>query len=457
MCKLAITGEAMYNNRAEFVENWCKVMKSKRLFLIILAIIVFASVFATACNDSNGNGDDNDQLPKLKVLLPEHPYGDLLVANIHEFEEEFGITVIVEQMVEGDMTALHADAIADDSFVADVFMTRPMTETLNFLNNDWMLPLTGYDFSDYPDNTMEIGVRNNIAYFVPLIVEWQVLYYRKDLLDAAGLDVPATMEDLETAAGLLNKDGISGFASRGAGSPAVSQLSGFIYSFGGRYIENGIAVFDSPEAVDAITFYGRLLGMYGPPGVGTMSWGEIMALFQEGKVAMWTDASVFYGQLIDPELSQVSAENVGVAPLPKGPAASQPYLMTAWGMSISSKTENPDLSMTFLKWATSSEMAEKAMRENIPMARYSVWDDPSITNNINPEIVETKIHATENGYPYAMPVMTSIVSARELIGDVISESVNTSGTSPRLQSLATQRVSDVNDLLKEDGEYGTAR
>jgi len=67
------------------------------------------------------------------------------------------------------------------------------------------------------------------------------------------------------------------------------------------------------------------------------------------------------------------------------------------------------------------------------------------------------IHATQNGYPYAMPFMSSIVRARELIGDVISESVNTSGTSPRLQSLAAQRAAEVNDLLREDGEYGTAR
>jgi len=376
---------------------------------------------------------------------------------IPEFEEKTGINVIVEQENEGEITSMQVDAIAEDAFITDVFMTRPMTETLNFLNNNWMLPLDGYDLSDYPHNTLEIGFRDNKAYFIPLVVEWQVLYYRKDLLTAAGIDVPSTFEELETAAAILNKDGVSGFASRGAGSPAVSQLSGFIYNFGGRYIENGAAAFDSPEAVEAITFYGKLLGMYGPGGVDMMSWSEIMALFHEGKVAMWTDASVFYGQLIDPEVSQISAENVGVASLPRGPVADQPYIMTSWGMSISSNTKDPDSAMEFLKWATSGEMAKRALEQNIPMARASVWNDPSVTNHINPEIVETMIHATQNGYPYAMPFMTSIVRARELIGDVISESVNTSGTSPRLQSLATQRVSDVNDLLREDGEYGTAR
>jgi len=91
------------------------------------------------------------------------------------------------------------------------------------------------------------------------------------------------------------------------------------------------------------------------------------------------------------------------------------------------------------------------------MARISVWNDPSITNHINPEIVDTMIHASQFGYPYPMPFMTSIIRARELIGEVISESINTRGTSPRLQEMATRKAAEVNELLKADGEYGTAR
>jgi len=429
----------------------------KRFLLLSLCLIIITPLFTACQYESNREDADASQTKELRILLPEHPYADMLISLLDEFENETGITVIAEQMNESEITEMQTDAIDTDSFIADVFMTRPMTETLNFLNNDWMMPLDGYDLSDYPPNTLEIGFRDGTPYFIPLVVEWQVLYYRKDLLQAAGLDVPATFEEMEEAASVLNKDGIAGFASRGAGSPAVSQISGFIYNFGGRFIENGIAAFDSPQAVDAIGFYGRILGMTGPNGVGTMSWSEIMALFQEGKIAMWTDASVFYGQLIDPEVSKIPEENVGVAKLPSGPAADEPYIMTSWGMSISSKTEDLDSAMKFLNWATSREMAQKAMLENIPMARASVWSDTSITTNINPEIVETMIHASQYGYPYALPFMTSIVRARELIGEVISESINTSGTSPRLQSLATQMATEVNELLRADGEYGSAR
>jgi len=424
--------------------------------LLFSLVIVFS--FIASCNGESANGNGGaDSQQELQVLLPQHPYADILIARIDEFENETGIKVHIEQLNEGEITAKQGQAIEDDEFIADVFMTRPMTETLNFLKNDWMLPLDGYDFSDYAQNTLEIGFINNKAYFVPIVIEWQVLYYRTDLLAAAGLEVPTNFEELEEAAKALNSGGVAGFASRGAGSPAVSQLSGFLFNFGGRYIKDGAAAFDSPEAVEAIKFYGKLLGLYGPNGVGTMSWSEIMTLFKQGNVAMWTDASVFYGQLIDPANSQVPAGNIGVATLPRGPAADQPYIMTSWGISISSKTESEAAAMKFLNWATSEKMAAAAMAENIPTARTSVWNDTEITKNINPQIVETMIHATENGYAYAVPLMTSVVEARELIGDVISESINTSGTSPRLQSLATQNAAKVNDLLRQDGEYGTAR
>jgi multiple sugar transport system substrate-binding protein len=53
--------------------------------------------------------------------------------------------------------------------------------------------------------------------------------------------------------------------------------------------------------------------------------------------------------------------------------------------------------------------------------------------------------------------MTSVVKARDLIGEVIIESINTKGESPRLQALATQKVNEVNDLLKADGEFNVKR
>ena len=88
------------------------------------------------------------------------------------------------------------------------------------------------------------------------------------------------------------------------------------------------------------------------------------------------------------------------------------------------------------------------------MARLSVWRDPAVTARMNPGLVDSMIHASQHGYPFDRPFMTSASQAQRLIGEVITESINTRGTSPRLQALATEKVNAVNALLRADGEFG---
>ena len=266
--------------------------------------------------------------------------------------------------------------------------------------------------------------------------------------------MPTNFTELEAAAKALTTPEVAGFGSRGKGAAAVTQLSSFIYNFGGRYLDNGKAVFDSPEAVEAIRYYGRLLGNYGPPGVAAMSWENLMPVFQAGKVAMWTDASVFYGQVVDPAKTQVPAEDIGVAQLPAGPKDDSPFIVVSWGMAMSSKTKNADAAMKFLEWATSKELAIEGMLSNITMARNSAWSDSTVKAQMNPGLVATREHAAKNGYPFDRPFMTSVGQARDLIGEVVIESIDTKGTSKRLQALATEKVNAVNELLKADGEFG---
>ena len=266
-----------------------------------------------------------------------------------------------------------------------------------------------------------------------------MLYYRKDLFKKAGLKVPTNFTELEAAAKKLNSDSVAGIASRGKGAAAVTQLSSYVYNYGGLYLDKGVAVFDSKPAVDAIRFYGKLLGNYGPKGVTSMSWENIMPLFQAGKIAMWTDASVFYGQIVDPAKTQVAADNVGIANFPAGPKMNSPYLATAWGMAIAKQSKHKDLAMRFLEWATSKDMATKGMLANITMARSSVWEDKAVLAKVNPGLVETRAYAAKYGNPLDRPYMSAVGEARDLIGELIIESINTKGESPNLKRWRRKR------------------
>jgi multiple sugar transport system substrate-binding protein len=421
-------------------------MKSfiKTTFVALFSFCIAGSAMAQA------------QTKEIRVLLANHPYGELLKSAIPEFEAATGIKVNAESLQESQLTTKLTTEFATSSSSVDVFMTRPLQEGKMFYKNGWYEPLASYDFADYPKNVMSVATFGKKSYIVPLVTEWQVLYYRKDLLAAAGIKVPATFDQLEAAAGKLNSESVAGFASRGKGAAAVTQLSSYVYNYGGLYLDEGVAVFDSKPAIDAIRFYGKLLGNYGPKGVTSMSWENVMPLFQAGKIAMWTDASVFYGQIIDPAKTQLGAEKVGIANFPAGPKVNSPFIVTSWGMAVAKQSKKKDLAMKFIDWATSKELATKGMLANITMARSSVWEDKTVLAKINPGLVETRAFAARNGYPLDRPYMSAVGEARDLIGELIIESINTKGTSPNLEKMAKDRVAKVNELLQDTGELGNA-
>jgi multiple sugar transport system substrate-binding protein len=394
------------------------------------------------------------QTKEIRVLLANHPYGEVLKAAIPEFEAATGIKVNVESLQESQLTQKLTTEFATSSSSVDVFMTRPLQEAKLFNKNGWYESLAAYDFADYPKNAVSIGTFGGAPYIVPLVTEWQVLYYRKDLLSAAGLKVPATFDQLEAAAKKLNSESVAGFASRGKGAAAVTQLSSYIYSYGGLYLDNGVAVFDSKPALDAIRFYGMMNGTYGPKGVTSMSWENIMPLFQAGKIAMWTDACVFYGQVVDPSKTALTRDQVGIAPFPAGPKSNTPFYVVSWGMGMAKQSKNKALGKQFLDWATSKELATKGMLANITMARSSVWEDKAVLAKLAPGLAETRAVAAKYGNPLDRPSMSAVGEARDLIGEVIIESINTKGTSPNLPALAKGRAEKVNGLLRDAGEYG---
>ncbi len=420
----------------------------KRILVVLLIASLCLSVFAQGAAEAPAKPQE------IRVLLANHPYGELLKAAIPEFEASTGIKVNVESLQESQLTQKLTTEFATNSSTVDVFMTRPLQEGLLFIKNGWYAPLDKYDFTDYPGASVDIGRKDGKAFIVPLVIEWQVLYYRKDLFAQAGLKVPTTLAELENAAKVLTKDGIAGFGSRGKGAAAVTQFSSYLYNFGGLYLDKNVAVFDTPAAIEALRYYGRMLGTYGPQGIVSMSWENLMPVFQAGKLAMWTDASVFLGQIVDPTKTQIPAANVGVTSLPAGPKGDSPFIVTSWGMGMSAKSQNADAAMKFLNWATSKELAIKGMLTNIPMARNSAWKDATVQKGMNPELIATQAHAAKNGYPLDRPFMSAVGQARDLIGEVIIEAINTKGTSTKLQALATEKVNAVNELLKKDGEYG---
>ena len=116
--------------------------------LLVATLVVLSSL----CLSINAMAETKE----IRVLLANHPYGDLLKSAIPEFESATGIKVNAESLQEGQLTTKLTTEFATKSSSVDVFMTRPLQEGKMFYKNGWYEPLTGFDFSDYPKNVFPV-------------------------------------------------------------------------------------------------------------------------------------------------------------------------------------------------------------------------------------------------------------------------------------------------------------
>jgi multiple sugar transport system substrate-binding protein len=82
------------------------------------------------------------QSGEIRVLVANHPYGELLKLSIPQFEKSTGIKVNVESLQEGQLTQKLTTEFATKSSTVDVFMTRPLQEGKMFSKNGWYEPLS---------------------------------------------------------------------------------------------------------------------------------------------------------------------------------------------------------------------------------------------------------------------------------------------------------------------------
>lgn len=395
----------------------------------------------------------------IRYVAANHMWNDTIKPLIPEFEKETGMKVSLESYEESQLTQKLSIEFASGNSTVDAFMTRPLQEGKMFAKAGWYAPLDSYvnaggdwDWNDFMKANVEACIENGQQVSVPLVNECEALFYRTDLFEAKGIKVPTTLEELEAAAKALHDPANEsyGIVSRGNMGAAVTQFSSYLYGFGGDFIKDGKCVIDSPEAVDAIKYYGKLLNNYGPPGVINMSWPQAVALFASGKVAMYTDASVMLANMTKPEDSKIVGK-IGVAPFPAGPKGQKPYMVTSWALAISSNSQNKDAAWEFIKWSTNRDNMIKGQLNGVSQTRNSVWSDSSVTEKLLPGFEEVSKLSAQLGVPYDRPVMTAVGEARDAIGSVIVKSITSAGTDD-IAALAKEAAAKVNVMLEEAGE-----
>jgi multiple sugar transport system substrate-binding protein len=186
---------------------------------------------------------------------------------------------------------------------------------------------------------------------------------RFDLIEQAGLAMPDTFDDIVTVCQAVDGvDGVPAFINENHhGWTWIPYLHGF----GGDVFvdppDNIMPSLDTPESIAAAEYYARLLSEFGPDGVLSYTYDQMLQALKQGRANYTTFNQAWLVQLGDAETSKV-ASTVNYALMPAGPAGRFPGVAShGWGIPMGS--QNKDAAWEFIKWAMSKELMERMLNE----------------------------------------------------------------------------------------------
>jgi sorbitol/mannitol transport system substrate-binding protein len=339
-----------------------------------------------------GGGPDAGGPDTINVLMVNNPQMiDLQRLTAEHFTAETGISVNFTLLPENDVRDKISQEFSSQAGQYDV-ATLSNFEIPIYARSEWIAPLDEYVEADeefdqddiLPPMTASLSADGSL-YGEPFYGESSFLMYRKDVLEAEGVEMPEqpTWPEVADIAAQVDgaEPGMAGICLRG--QPGWGQifapLTTVVNTFGGTWFtEDWKAQVDGDEFREAVQFYVDLVREHGETGAPQAGFVECLNNLVQGNAAMWYDATSAAGSL-ESEDSPVKGL-IGYAPAPVVETDSSGWLY-AWSWSIQQASEKKDNAWRFISWASSREYEELVGEEfgwsRVPAGkRASTYENP---------------------------------------------------------------------------------
>lgn len=251
---------------------------------------------------------------------------------------------------------------------------------------------------------------------LPVRFGTDILFYRKDLLQEAGLGVPRTLNDLLATARKITKKGadgkpvVYGMAIK-AKSPQWT-LNAFASNFympnGGRLLTADLKRphpgLKAPFTVEILKTMKAFVDEGLVPTSLAWTFEDNVLAFQQGKLGLAGEFSARALLLEDPRKSQ-AAGRMGYATLPSQPLGPEPpaFWGSTWNLAIDKQSKAKDAAWEFIRYMTSPPVQRKLALEhaNGPTV-MEVYTDPEYVQK-NPAASAIK-EVLARGYTHPLPV-----------------------------------------------------
>lgn len=250
-----------------------------------------------------------------------------------------------------------------------------------FAANQWVLQLPEDDLKsdDVIEAVWDAGVYRDKLFAVPHSTDSSIMYYRKDFLAEAGVEVPKTWDDVKKAVDAVRA--VSGHEEIGGFGGQFSKYEGltccaseFIHTAGGAFYDDaGTVTVNSTESVQGLQ---NLVDGFKDGYIPGQSreWKE-----EDGRNAFEMGNLLFYRQWpyqYANNLANLGADKFAVAALPS--IGGKDFVPTLGGhyCAISPNCQNKATALKFVQWYTSAESQRYALdTQTVAPTLASLYDD----------------------------------------------------------------------------------
>ena len=254
----------------------------------------------------------------------------------------------------------------------DVIWVKDMGSMLQMADKNQLLPIDDFIKNDNFDLSIYKGAAeqlqyNGVSYALPYRNDWYVLYYNKDLFDAAGVEYPSndmTWEQYdELAAKLTSGEGsakvygshnhtwqalVTNWAVQDGKNTVVEKD----YSFLKPWYEEALALQDNGYIQDYSTLKTANI--------------HYSSVFKNQQCAMMPMGTWFIATMMQSQAEGETDFNWGVANIPHPSDTGAGYTVGALTpVAISAYTDQADLAWDFVKFAASEEAAEILAQQGV--------------------------------------------------------------------------------------------
>ncbi len=286
-----------------------------------------------AGTDSPGAGRE-----KYRLLISGEPVSLALRLIVPEIERDLNCQLTIEVAGYGDTRQLLLRNARDAQSAYELVGFD--SAWLGELRQQGVLAPLGENVAEAPGDFLAFALagcrQDGELWGLPLQAQAELLWYRRDLFAAAGLEPPRTPDELLAAAQKFNRPeaGFYGIVWNGLRGQALGQtMLHLCAAFGQAPLDpQGRPCFNTAACRRAARFM-LALGECSPPETPALAWDQCLRIFAAGQAAMlygWTARSY----LVDPAAADDGGGRVGYLPAPVAPGCPPVTPADTWSLGL---------------------------------------------------------------------------------------------------------------------------